>query len=532
MNERFTTRNLAEILAVQTGMDKARAEKFIDVLSSYITKGIERNKLVKVIGLGTFKVVLVRERESVHIHTGERFVIPTHHKISYIPDKELKEQINRPFAYFEPIEASEDILSLIKQTGENATEKNVESEVSYDTIDIEAIYDNTETEALHDDPAEPEIVHDHIESEEEPVIVYDNDEELFDTTEIIAEDTMGIYSDENREYDYLSRITDDYPVIEEVKEELFDPEPVTDGEQTDTTGVEVRDGVLAYINTGLKNDRERDETITYNRPQDENKKVTKTVAPLWLWFLLLPFLIVTGVGIAAYAFLYFNTNVPSENVSQPANRAATVDITPLPIGEVRTTDTDLSTESESEIMPGQTNGENIASTDIAENSDTNKKEEKRVIDWFSQTPETAGSKPEQAGNEKKNEIAATTNTAAAKPESGQTEQRNGTRTTDVATNKPQNTPVEKIVPARVRMTAGSSLTQLAMEHYGDKVFWVYIYEHNKSRIKDFNNIPVGMEIYLPRPNSYGINAKNRASVQKARQKQSELLKWDKWDDYK
>ncbi|MDR1116546.1 MAG: HU family DNA-binding protein [Tannerella sp.] len=531
MNERFTTRNLAEILAVQTGMDKERAEKFIDVLSSYIAQGIERNKLVKVIGLGTFKVVLVRERESVHIHTGERFVIPTHHKISYIPDKELKEQINRPFAYFEPIEASEDILSLIKQTGENATEKDVKSEVSYDATELETIYDNTETEAIHGDTAELEIVHDNIESEEKSVIVYDNDEELFDTTENTAEDTVHIYSDENREYDYLSRITDDYPVIEEAEEEFFDPEPATNGEEVDTISVDVKDGDLAYINTGLKNEEERDETTIYNRPQVGNKKVIKTVAPLWLWFLLLPFLIVAGVGIAAYAFLYFNTNVSSESISPSVNKTATVDITPLPIGEVLMTDTDRSTEPENEITPRQVNGENIASADIAENSNANKKEEKRVIDWFSQTPETADPKPEQAGNERKNEIAAT-NTAATTPESGQIEQRNDNRTTDAATNKPQNTPAEKIVPARVRMTAGSSLTQLAMEYYGDKVFWVYIYEHNKSRIKDFNNIPVGMEIYLPRPNTYGINAKNRVSVQKARQKQSELLKWDKWDDYK
>jgi hypothetical protein len=82
------------------------------------------------------------------------------------------------------------------------------------------------------------------------------------------------------------------------------------------------------------------------------------------------------------------------------------------------------------------------------------------------------------------------------------------------------------------MTAGSSLTQIAMEHYGDKVFWVYIYEYNKNQIEDFNNVPVGMEIRLPQPGIYGINAKNEDSIQKARRKQSALLKWDNWDDYK
>ncbi|MDR1525719.1 MAG: HU family DNA-binding protein [Tannerella sp.] len=565
MNERFTTRNLAEILAVQTGMDKERAGKFIDVLSSYIAEGIKRNKFVKVLGLGTFKIVLVRERESVHIHTGERFVIPAHHKISYIPDKDLKEQINRPFAFFEPIEASEDLYSLLKQTGENVTEKDAESEVDYYM-------------------AESEIVRGDIEPGE-PVVVIDNDEMQPDATENTAEDTEHLYSGGDREYDYISETAKYYPITETAEEEVFVSEPAMNGQMA-VTGVEVEDDVFipelpvetddkpvvsgeladnvdvinydyeygvantyrrqredddtAYIDTKIRDERVRDKMINDGRLQDEKKKTIMNAAPLWLWFLILPFLIVTGAGIATYAFLYFNTNVSSENVSQPVNDSqATAAVlndaaatSPLPIGEVRLPDTDDSmTGAENEAGTGQANGENIAPADSAGNSVADKKEERRVIDWFSHVPETA----EQAGNQNKRKetpATASANTATTASDSRQTGQRNTNRTTAAATNKPQNTPAEKTIPARIRMTAGSSLTQIAMEHYGDKVFWVYIYEHNKSRIKDFNNIPAGMELYLPRPNAYGINAKNKTSVQKARQKQSELLKWDKWDDYR
>jgi hypothetical protein len=74
------------------------------------------------------------------------------------------------------------------------------------------------------------------------------------------------------------------------------------------------------------------------------------------------------------------------------------------------------------------------------------------------------------------------------------------------------------------MAAGSSLTQIAAEYYGDKIFWVYIYEHNKNNIKNFDDIPAGTEIQLPTPNTYGIDAKSNSSLQKARQKQSQLTK--------
>ena len=78
-------------------------------------------------------------------------------------------------------------------------------------------------------------------------------------------------------------------------------------------------------------------------------------------------------------------------------------------------------------------------------------------------------------------------------------------------------------PKQVRMTAGSSLKQLAVDYYGDKIFWVYIYEHNKSRIGNSDNVPVGTELILPPPNLFGIDPKSTTSLEKARQKQREII---------
>lgn len=70
---------------------------------------------------------------------------------------------------------------------------------------------------------------------------------------------------------------------------------------------------------------------------------------------------------------------------------------------------------------------------------------------------------------------------------------------------------------------GDRLTVIALEYYGNKLFWVYIYQHNKAVIKDPNNVPIGTVIEIPAPESYGIDAKSRESREKAAALQTEIL---------
>ena len=64
---------------------------------------------------------------------------------------------------------------------------------------------------------------------------------------------------------------------------------------------------------------------------------------------------------------------------------------------------------------------------------------------------------------------------------------------------------------------------ISLEYYGSKIFWVYLYEYNKSVIKDPNNVPVGTEIQVPAPELYGIDKHSRASAEKAAARQTEIL---------
>ena len=68
------------------------------------------------------------------------------------------------------------------------------------------------------------------------------------------------------------------------------------------------------------------------------------------------------------------------------------------------------------------------------------------------------------------------------------------------------------------------LSTLAEKHYGSQWFWVYIYEENKDRIDNPDNVPPGTVVVIPPAEKYGINAKDPASLKKAQRKSWELLK--------
>ena len=68
------------------------------------------------------------------------------------------------------------------------------------------------------------------------------------------------------------------------------------------------------------------------------------------------------------------------------------------------------------------------------------------------------------------------------------------------------------------------LSTLAEKHYGSQWFWVYIYEENKDRIDDPDNVPPGTVVVIPPAEKYGIDAKNPASLKKAQRLSWEILK--------
>lgn len=65
------------------------------------------------------------------------------------------------------------------------------------------------------------------------------------------------------------------------------------------------------------------------------------------------------------------------------------------------------------------------------------------------------------------------------------------------------------------LSKGDRLTRIAKQKYGNKVFWVYIYKHNKDIIKNPNNIPIGTSLTLPPASLYNIDAHDTNSLARA-----------------
>lgn len=94
---------LARVLAEKNNMTISEAETFIKQMFEVANSVMQADKQLKIRWLGTFKVMSVKDRESVDVNTGERIVIGGRDKITFTPDNILKEIVNKPFAQFETV---------------------------------------------------------------------------------------------------------------------------------------------------------------------------------------------------------------------------------------------------------------------------------------------------------------------------------------------------------------------------------------------------------------------------------------------
>ena len=538
MSERLSTRDLADVLSVQTGMDKKDADVFINALSSYISQRIEKNKSVRVLGLGTFKVVLVRERESVHIQTGERFIIPAHHKLSFVPDKDFKEHINRPFAFFEPIETIEEehkpkkVTFNIDKVADNIISDQDETVVE-DVIDMDEEINNTQDSSNETDedlavPAgaavlENQISNDYFSSEE-----YDS-----------------VSLGEFEEKDVFEEIKDYVLTEAEETEDFVEPVSIDETDETDEkdendeTDDSDESDIATLINSTIKTDDSSDvnvePVISHKSPEMKKKNV-----PSWFLYLVIPVLAFLGSFLAVYLFLYYNSDKASVN-DMPLNV--------LTYEPDSFEDTPMQEENVGISVTGIT--ENISATDgftfpdssgdgeknemidsiysTTQSAASEKKVEKTTIDWLALSPETTtqtkrANKPNEEIERKNRDLPKNATTGTTLAGKAGNSDAGTSKVTTTGANATQQETKEKIIPDKIRITAGSSLRDIAQQYYGDRAFWVYIYEYNRDKIKNYNNIPVGTEIRLPLPRTYGINANNKSSVQKAEQKQTELYR--------
>lgn len=419
MNSRLTIQDLATLLAERTGKDRSSAEQFLREFVAVVSQGVFTDKLVKVKGFGTFKIIGVDKRESVHVNTGERFVIPAHYKFSFLPDKELRELVNKPFSFFETTELNEDI-DFKELDISNATE---DKDVDTEDESVEEIIPENEEIPVSVEVTQPEVQPEK-EVPEEPAV-----------TEETVETEVSIEAPESFEEEV--NIIEEEVKPEDVEEVLEEPEESSEEENPEPEISEPEEELLPEEENADPEPTPSANDIPY-KDNPFNDEVPKA-SP---WMKVAVSLTVAVIAVAAGIFLYLHRSYfLGPEAPTPALTGRSLPETPV-------------------VIPKDT--VQMALVDTVAPLDT------VVVE-----PETPAPAPE--------------------------------------------------VLAKVKIETGSRLTLISLEYYGSKIFWVYLYEYNKSVIKDPNNIPVGTEISVPAPSLYGIDKHSRASIEKAAARQTEIL---------
>ena len=132
MDKKVLIQDLADGLVLRRGLPKKDADVFVRSVFEIIGEYLQTDKIVKVKGLGTFKLVTVDSRESVDVNTGERIVIKKYTKINFTPDPVLRDAVNKPFAQFETVVLYEgtDIADMERMDIPDLSEDNEAENIS------------------------------------------------------------------------------------------------------------------------------------------------------------------------------------------------------------------------------------------------------------------------------------------------------------------------------------------------------------------------------------------------------------------
>lgn len=261
--------DLAQRLAEKSGISLQDAELFIRKMFDVANEGLQSDKLVKMKWLGTFKVMAVKDRESVDVNTGERIIIEGRDKISFTPDNILKEIVNKPFAQFETVVVNDGVdFDEIDRKFENAEE---DGSVFESTLESVPDSENSSLESFveQDSPATSGVI-DFLDEE--------NDAPVSDEMIVIGEKRL---SQENVAEPEKKKPEGSEPAVTEpavTEPAVFKP-AVSEPEESEsaTSELETKESEVPAQNEveSVVSDEENESTLTEETPIAEKVPITE-----------------------------------------------------------------------------------------------------------------------------------------------------------------------------------------------------------------------------------------------------------------
>ena len=420
MNSKVTFPELVDAVAAATECPKRVSELFLKELFTVISEALRNGESVRVRGLGLFKLTNVEARKSVNVNTGEEMEIPSHRKVSFVPEKALADAINAPFVGFETVVLDDDL-----------SEEDIQLMASVDDFDTEE--QATPPTFSPEQPSQPVAV------------------------PIVQPQTV--------EQPVAEPIVQPQTVEQPVTEPIVQPEPITEKQELTTDTEDMKEPLKTNEDTEVQYniitpETKPTEVEDYNIPEDDDEEYVTERKPvsseksndgfmrgfIWGAVSMFVFYLIVGGGYFMYQ------HIQNQEIIDTARGTDSIEVEATP--------------EEVNEAPAEPAAEETQTAD-AQKSEAE-----------AEKPATEPEKP------------------AAEPKAAE--------------------------PVYDTVTERQFLTKIAAKHYGNADFWVYIYEENRSIIKNPNTIAPGTKVVIPPASKYGIDKNNPESLRAARKKIQEI----------
>lgn len=438
---KITLTTIAEELVARNGVSKEVADNFVHAIVETIEKGLREDGLVKVKGLGTFKLMEMSDRGSVDINTGERITIKGYRKVSFAPDSAMKEFVNRPFAHFEPTELNEGYPAEEEQqevAGDEGTANEIVEEVQEVKDETVAISDEVSLPVVSEEPVK-------VEESEAPVDVEESE------APVAIPESEAVVAEEEPE---------------EIKEESVELET----EKVETEEAAVDEELVGAVAEEHEKPKGVEEAVEPEAPVSVEAKPKKHSSKRggcgWLIVVLL---------IALAYGVYYLVTIDQDSLSDYDARMEEYN--------------DMMVNPNLEEELGEEWGEEPQAVPTpVETPDTIKSEKEQAV--------AASSSTSVVQSELQKEVAPAP-LASAGTEFCVVTPTESLKAKTIKDITPADT-TDYVIDGTLithELKDGETIIQLARKYYGDKRLWPYIVKYNW--MKDYNNVAIGQMINIP-----------------------------------
>ena len=358
--EKINILDLKSHLVAKHGVSESDAQSFINDMNELLRTTLLEEGMVKLRGLGTFKLIDVDSRESINVNTGERVLINSHSKLSFSPDTAMRELINRPFSQFQTVILNEGVSFGNEEEEENAIQEPTTIVAEEQPTVENAPVTEEEPSMAEEIPAvkeeEPAV--------EEPTVTIDAEVSIVDNEPITEAEEPEMVEEPTVTINAEVSIVDNEPITEAEEPEMVEEEPTAE-EKTNTD-----DHLMKEDASGEEEEQPEDEEQTTAIEEEAPKRHSAVRYMLYATSILL-LMLVSAYG--GYRYAYYeqegakavaDTPIPNTTVKQQAPEPSVEKATPaVPDTLPSTAQPSTPTEEVAELAPTE------SSLDIYEQRD-------------------------------------------------------------------------------------------------------------------------------------------------------------------